>query len=429
MFLRNLRKFGSASKLSLDSKAKFVILGAGDAGISAAKLLQRKSLASDLKDIKIIDKKTDYFYQSGQTKVAAGIYDLSSIKIPNAWRHLDGVEVIESLASKVVPEENYVITDSGEKIGYEHLIIASGIQPNLAAVKGLAEALEDPQAPVGSIYLPQYAEKFRKLRRDFKGGKAVFCQPLSPIKCYGATQKIVYTSACSWEHLNTEISLHLGGERMLVPQYFHEKLLSVAKGYNVEVNRLSELVEVRAKEKIAVFKEASGLKEVKFDLLQVSPPHLPPKFIASSGLAAPNGYAEVDIHTLRHKKFANVWALGDSADLPTPKTLAAVNTQVHILADQIAKALGKPSQNLLYNGYTACPVMVSKNEVLLCEFGYKGELMPTFSQTPQPSKLAFLLYTFFFRYTTLNGYNTYLYPIAKFVRSIAGRFGTPPDKL
>ena len=48
-----------------------------------------------------------------------------------------------------------------------------------------------------------------------------------------------------------------------------------------------------------------------------------------------------------------------------------------------------------YNGYGSCPLTVERGRIVLAEFGYDGELLPTFPQwlinSDQPSKLAWLL--------------------------------------
>jgi sulfide:quinone oxidoreductase len=41
-------------------------------------------------------------------------------------------------------------------------------------------------------------------------------------------------------------------------------------------------------------------------------------------LAAGNGFVDVNIETLRHNKYSNVFSLGDVSNLPTAKTAAAV---------------------------------------------------------------------------------------------------------
>ncbi len=52
--------------------------------------------------------------------------------------------------------------------------------------KGLKESLENPEIPVATNYILEYAQKMNKLRMNFKGGNSVFTSPASPIKCGGA---------------------------------------------------------------------------------------------------------------------------------------------------------------------------------------------------------------------------------------------------
>ena len=56
-----------------------------------------------------------------------------------------------------------------------------------------------------------------------------------------------------------------------------------------------------------------------FSLLHVVPPQGPKEFIKASPLADAAGWVDVDQGTLQHKKFDNVFSLGDSSSLPTSK--------------------------------------------------------------------------------------------------------------
>lgn len=107
-------------------------------------------------------------------------------------------------------------------------------------------------------------------------------------------------------------------------------LLETAKSKDINVNFLHNLVEVNYHEKAAIFEAThpDGKKEkVKFnyDLLHVTPPMSAPKVLAPLGDA--NGFVDVDKETLQHKKYANVFALGDCSNCPTSKTAAAAAGQ------------------------------------------------------------------------------------------------------
>lgn len=53
---------------------------------------------------------------------------------------------LQDRVEKFLPDENTVVTGSGERIEYKHLVIAIGLELRYDRVKGLLEALkEDPQ--------------------------------------------------------------------------------------------------------------------------------------------------------------------------------------------------------------------------------------------------------------------------------------------
>lgn len=79
-------------------------------------------------------------------------------------------------------------------------MFASGIKLDWDKIKGAKEALENPNSNVGSIYDLKYAQKMRKVGKEFKGGKAIFTEPPPPIKCAGAPQKVLYLWTDRWRN-------------------------------------------------------------------------------------------------------------------------------------------------------------------------------------------------------------------------------------
>jgi hypothetical protein len=80
--------------------------------------------------------------------------------------------------------------------------------------------------------------------------------------------------------------------------------------------------------------------------------------------ASPFGYVAADKHTLRHPDWPNVFALGDAANLPTSKTGAAIRKQSPVVAANLLAAMhGGDTRS--YDGYTSCPLVTSRNQLLL----------------------------------------------------------------
>jgi len=58
--------------------------------------------------------------------------------------------------------------------------------------------------------------------------------------------------------------------------------------------------------------------------LHYTPKQTPPKFIAESKLGDSTGFVDVNSGTLLHKKYNNIFSLGDSSNVPTSKTMSAI---------------------------------------------------------------------------------------------------------
>ena len=141
--------------------------------------------------------------------------------------------------------------------------------------------------------------------------------------------------------------------------------------------RRGTLVAVDGPERRAVFDTAAGQVSRRFDLLHVTPPQKGVEVVADSVLADAAGYVEVDPVTLRHKRFANVLALGDAGSMPNAKTAAAVRKQAPVAAVNALAILDRAEPGAAYDGYGSCPLTVENGKIVLAEFGYGGALKPS----------------------------------------------------
>ncbi|CAE7944922.1 hmt2, partial [Symbiodinium necroappetens] len=93
----------------------------------------------------------------------------------------------------------------------------------------------------------------------------------------------------------------------------------------------------------------------------------------NSPLANGIGFVDVDKETCQHTQFSNVFSLGDCSSLPTSKTYSAISAQAPVVVHNVLAMLDSKPQNATaaYDGYTACPVLVGGNKLMLAEFnGY-----------------------------------------------------------
>ncbi|GEN23013.1 hypothetical protein HCU01_09620 [Halomonas cupida] len=90
------------------------------------------------------------------------------------------------------------------------------------------------------------------------------------------------------------------------------------------------------------------------------------------------GWLELHPATLQHVRHPAVFGLGDASGTANAKTAAAVRKQVPVVAENLLASLDDRPMAAAYLGYGACPSTVERGRVVLAEFGYGGQLQPTF---------------------------------------------------
>lgn len=160
---------------------------------------------------------------------------------------------------------------------------------------------------------------------------------------------------------------------------FSEVLDDICKSKGIEQNFKHTLTSIDKDNRVASFMTADGATvQHDYDFMHIVPPQSAPEFVASSDLAHETGWLDVDISTLQHKRFSNVFGLGDVCNLPTSKTAAAIFSQTPVLVNNILKEMGEAERQATYEGYAACPVFVGDQKLLLCEFKYGRVTNTTF---------------------------------------------------
>ena len=70
---------------------------------------------------------------------------------------------------------------------------------------------------------------------------------------------------------------------------------------------------------------------LQYDMIHVTPPMGPPDCLVGSPISDETGFVDVDKITMRHKKYSNIFAIGDCANSPNGKTAAAVAGQTGVI--------------------------------------------------------------------------------------------------
>jgi sulfide:quinone oxidoreductase len=384
------------------SNHSILIVGGGAAGIAAAASLQARSGGLD---IAIIEPSDTHHYQPGWTMVGGGIFDATSTARPASSVMPSGVTWIQAAVASFEPEQNRLKLEDGRTVGYEYLIVCPGLKLNWAGIEGLTETLG--QNGVTSNYreglAPYTWELVQKLKKQGTG-KALFTQPPMPIKCAGAPQKAMYLSCDAWLQAgalkNIQVQFYNAGAVLFGVADYVPALMEHVAAYNIDLQLGHTLTAIDGSAKRATFSRTlpDGTKASvvsDFDMIHVVPPQIAPDFIRTSPLADAAGWVDIDPNSMRHKKYANIYALGDAGNTTNAKTVAAARKQAPVVAHNVLAAMGKVQGQAAYDGYGSCPLTVSRGKIVLAEFLYAGKVAPTFPtwliNGKRPSRLAWFL--------------------------------------
>ncbi|KAI8391835.1 uncharacterized protein BYT42DRAFT_558225 [Radiomyces spectabilis] len=364
-----------------DQKFKVVVVGAGPGGLSVSSTISRMLGKNQ---VAVIDPASTHYYQPLWTYVGGGLKDFSESKRPMSSVMPANAEWIQDKVTKLDPDNNQVVLSNGKTVEYEYLVMAAGIQINWDQVKGLKEALG--KDGVTSNYSPDSVQKTWKFIQEFKGGNAVFTFPNTPLKCPGAPTKITFLAEEAFRTLGvrdkTNVIYNTSLGKIFGIDHYGRVLQQQADERNIKVNFQHELIEINADNHEATFRNNAdkSLSTVHYDFIHVAPPQGPPSFIKNSKLADAVGWVDVNKDTLRHNKYKNVFALGDCSSLPTSKTAAAITGESGVLKHNlIADLEGRTVEPAVYDGYTSCPLVIGRKQLILAEFsGYTGKPMETF---------------------------------------------------
>ena len=95
--------------------------------------------------------------------------------------------------------------------------------------------------------------------------------------------------------------------------------------------------------------------------------------LSDAGLADESGFLDVNWETLQHKKYGNIFGLGDVINAPTTKTFYGGLSQVAVVRHNIERNLNNLSLNAKYDGYSKANIPVSQGNIVSVEHKYDGQ--------------------------------------------------------
>ncbi len=377
----------AAQAARLKTQARIVVAGSGLGGLAVATRLTK---LLDGARITIIDQKQEHNYQPGYTLVATGVWPVSKVRDRNADLQPAGVEWIQAMVAEFDPAGNAVVTSSGQRVPYDYLVVATGTHQDWGLIEGmdvsaigqngLASVYPSPEAAVATW---QAMDTFRQ-----KGGNAVMTLPATPIKCAGAPLKMTFMLRDRLAQAGTldqsKVTFYSAVGNVFGVKPVNDNVVGrwQALGIGIEYTQRLQAVDIGARN--ATFVSPEGATTVvPYDFLHVAPPMRAPDAVKNSDLAwkeggfAAGGWLEVDKDTLQHRRYRNVFGIGDINGTPRGKTAATVKKAAPLVAQHLVDVIAGREPGQKFDGYTSCPLIVREGAAMLIEFDYEGKLIPS----------------------------------------------------
>lgn len=376
----------SRSHAQVSTKAKIVILGAGAAGTALANRLVQRLVGAQ---ITLVDGRAEHWYQPGFSLIAAGLKPAGySVTQTTDWLP-SGVTLKAEYAAAIDPEAKTVALANGESLGYDYLIVATGLVLDHDAIEGFDLNLVG-QNGLGALYAgPDYAARTWQAASAFveTGGDGIFTRPATEMKCAGAPLKHTFLLDDIARSAGTRGKMNLtyaaNNQSLFGVPIVAEKvrMLFGQRDINADYSQVLKAIDPGAK--TATFDTPQGAVTRDYDYIHVIPPQRAPDVVRQSGLSwadkwVDQGWVEVDKHSLRHQRYPDVFAVGDIAGVPKGKTAASVKWQVPVVEEHLVAQIAGDTTDAAYHGYTSCPLITRVGRAMLIEFDYNNDLVPSF---------------------------------------------------
>ncbi len=289
---------------------KFLILGAGYAGLTVAHKLKRylNDEITVISESRVVRENTIFpLLLTDEVKVEETEFDAK------VAMERKGVNFVEGKVTQILPESREVKTDKGA-FDYDYLFLAlgGGYEENFRRIPGHENAVmhhtldgflklkemlwntegnvfvgNAPGSPIeGPSYQVALISEYILRRRGIKG--KVYLATQSPKGIFGPIP-------LDWVHEKAN-------------SYFEKRGISVLKGKTVKEVKRGKVI-------------LSDGQEVEADVISVLPSLSAPKVVRDAGLAGNSGFVEVKLPSFR--KDDRIFALGDLAQTPFPRTARA----------------------------------------------------------------------------------------------------------
>ncbi len=341
-----------------------MILGAGFGGLELSARLSEE--LGDDADVVLIDKTDSFVFGFSKLDVLFGRMSAEAARHSYTDVVKPGVRFVHAEVQSIDPAARRAETTAGGFDG-DVLVVALGADLDPGATPGFAEGAVD-------FYTETSALGAGETLKSFDGGRVVVGVVSAPFKCPPAPSEAALLMD---EHLTkrglrerSEIALVMPFGRPIPPSpQASAALIDAFAERGIEwwpERRISEIDPTR---RVVAFTTGD---EMAYDLFLGVPHHRAPQVVVESGMTA-EGWVTVDPLTLE-TAYPGVYAIGDVADVGTPRAGVFAEGQAKVVADRIVALARGGSPEATYGGRGICYLEFGRDQVAVVDVTFLGDV-------------------------------------------------------
>ncbi len=349
-------------------RPRVLILGGGVGGTIVANRLAHRLRRGEA-EVVVVDGTGRHVYQPGLLYVPFSHHDPASLVRPVRRLLNRRVEFVRGTATRIDPQAQTTLVED-EVLTFDWLVLATGTRLAPERIPGFSAAQH--------FYDLDGATRLRAVLGELEAGRIVVGPSRKVYKCPPAPLEFVLLldDHLRRRRLRDRFDLHFVSP---FPEVFPGKKVARLIAPLLDARGIRVTTDFTVKEMSRGVVHAHDGREVRCDLAVLIPPHRVTPAIEAAGLA-PEGWVPVEPRTLRVAGQPRIFALGDTTDLPIPKTGAVAHFQAPTVVAGILRELRQAGRARPYAGQVLCLIETGGGRATVMRFDYDtpgGPSQPT----------------------------------------------------
>jgi sulfide dehydrogenase [flavocytochrome c] flavoprotein chain len=332
---------------------RIVIIGGGFAGASCARALRNGNAGVG---VTLVERQRVYTAPPLCNGVLGGLRTLADQQFGYDRIRAAGIRVVNAGATVVDPHARSVTLGSGDKLSYDRLVIAAGIELRFDAIAGYSEAVAERLPHAWTSDGTQIALLQRQLEAMEDGGLVAITAPVDPARCPPAPYERASMIAYFLKRRKPRSKLVIidAKDQFTMQALFQEAWKTLYPGLIewAPPSKGGDIASIDAAKKTI----NTDFDTYKFAVASVIPPQQAAAIAARAGVADRTGWCPVDPITFESLLQKNIHVIGDAALAGAmPKSAFAAAVEGELCASAIVALIaGKTpaGAKLLSNCYS-----------------------------------------------------------------------------